>query len=463
VKTKYSPLLAPKTHQSESLDVMLFDNLANFDDQGLGKCKQAYDLAGHLLAVKKIDLMVVVSKASLKENFLAELSKDAHQLIGKFVEGTKLERRRIYRYPSYHVLIVSYDHVIRDAHALAELLKKNKVLLCLDEAHYIKNPNARRTKACLELSRFAFKTAIFTGTPIPNRLEDIYTQLKFLGNNVGNSVEEFKDRFGDVAQFREFLHTRMIRRRKESLKELNLPGKKFRYVDVNLSAEERSVYNKLRDDMILEIRNKHGAATSIPVQNILAQLLRLTQVTSNLGLLNSGYDGERAKLAALDQQVKALVEDKREKLIIWTNYRHNVRLLQKQYAHLGAVTIYGEMSKDDIQRAGHRFKTDERVKVLIAIPACAREGFTFTVSCKAIYLDRNFSLLDWLQSQDRIHRISQTRECEIIVLRARDTIDERIDEVLGRKDHLQRFLLGDEDKYLGREKLTVKDIEKLLS
>jgi SWI/SNF-related matrix-associated actin-dependent regulator 1 of chromatin subfamily A len=462
MKKSYKPILNPKTHQVEGVNSMLKGNIANFDDQGLGKCKQAYDMAGKMLESGQIDIMIMVSKASLRTNFYIEVAKDAYQLIAKTASGSKADRRALYRYPSYHVLIVSYENVITDIEDLKILLQSCKTLLCLDEAHYIKNPKAQRTQACLELSKLAFKSTIFSGTPIPNSINDIYTQLKFIGENVGDTLDEFKERFGSLDDFKNYLQDRMIRRKKSDLKELNLPGKNIRIVPVNLSPEELSIYKKASDELLIEFQNKLGRKTVIPINSILARLVRLTQLTSNPQMLISSYDGNCSKLNALNEIVTNMCNQE-EKLIIWTGYRKNVQLLLQKYSSKGAVSIYGGMTKDEIAESVDRFQNDPNCQLLIAVPACAREGFTLTKARRAVYLDRNFNLLDWVQSQDRIHRISQTRECEIIVLEAVDTIDNKISEVLNRKDHLQQFLLGDIPEYHGLENIDLNEVKKLLS
>lgn len=89
------------------------------------------------------------------------------------------------------------------------------------------------------------------------------------------------------------------------------------------------------------------------------------------------------------------------------------------------------------------FQTRNDVKLLIANPAAAREGLTLTSANHAIYYDRNFNLVDYLQSQDRIHRISQARTCFIHKLVATNTIDEYIDEIIERKASVASYVQGD--------------------
>lgn len=91
------------------------------------------------------------------------------------------------------------------------------------------------------------------------------------------------------------------------------------------------------------------------------------------------------------------------------------------------------------------FRSNPEVRLLIANPAAAREGLTLTEANVAIYLDRTFNLVDYLRSQDRIHRISQTKPCEIVLLIARNTVDEFIDFSLEQKHRLARFAQSDTD------------------
>src|SRR5437660_12865321 len=101
--------------------------------------------------------------------------------------------------------------------------------------------------------------------------------------------------------------------------------------------------------------------------------------------------------------------------------------LQRRYPQYRPVTIHGAISGAERDAAVRAFKNDPAVKLLIANPAAAREGLTLTQANLAIYVDRTFNLVDYVQSQDRIHRISHTRECEILLLLAENTLEEFMD------------------------------------
>lgn len=459
----YRPTLQPKAHQLLSIAEHAASTKANFDDQGLGKCKQAYDLAGKLIAEKTIDLMIMVSKASLRENFLKEVKKDASQLVAKIVGGTRTERNLNYLYPSAHILLLSYETVILDLDILKEVMIKNRVLLCLDEGHYIKNPKSRRSLACVELSTLAQKAIVFTGTPAPNSPNDLYPQLKFLGLDVGETIDDFKRRFRDLDTLRQFVKQNSIRRRKMEVLDLNLPAKFIHTIKVARTAEEIVAYSSIADELLMNIKSSIHGRSTIKIKNVLSKFVRLLQVSSNHRIIDLDIESEPSKLLALDKLVNEQVLEKGKKLIIWTSYQKNVRELQARYAKFSPVSLYGPDGRKQITLNAKAFQEDPNVKILVAIPACAREGFTLTTAHTAVYLDRSFSYLDWAQSQDRIHRISQTEECHIYVLEAAGTIDERIDELLQRKGHKQAYILGDVAEYLGDEEVSLEQIETLVN
>ena len=110
------------------------------------------------------------------------------------------------------------------------------------------------------------------------------------------------------------------------------------------------------------------------------------------------------------------------------------------------------------------FKTDSATRILIANPAAAREGLTLTEANMAIYVDRTFNLVDYLQSQDRIHRISQTRDCEIVLLIAQNTVDEFIDFTLEQKHRVAQFAQFDSNELAAEDALMIKpeDLRRLI-
>jgi SNF2 family DNA or RNA helicase len=217
-------------------------------------------------------------------------------------------------------------------------------------------------------------------------------------------------------------------------------------VSVALLGEQFRMYEEMRNNLALWIRDLSGAEILASADNILTRLIRLAQLASNPALIDSRYHEVPAKFAALDELLPACLRDACDKAIVWTSFVGNIPALQARFAELRPVTLYGEMDGKARDMAVSAFKGDPRVRLLIANPAAAREGLTLTQARTAIYVDRTFNLVDFLQSQDRIHRLSQTRSCEIILLTAEGTIDEFVDFSLSQKHRLARYTQGDSNE-----------------
>src|SRR6185295_6365220 len=202
--------------------------------------------------------------------------------------------------------------------------------------------------------------------------------------------------------------------------------------------EQLRMYEELREQLELWIRDLSGNEILAQAENILTRLIRLAQLGSNPALLDFGYTDTPAKFLALDQLLHTYLREPTEKVIVWTSFVGNIRALLRRFSRFKPVALHGEMDVRSRNAAVAAFKNNAAVRLLIANPAAAREGLTLTRARTAIYLDRTFNLVDFLQSQDRIHRLSQTKPCEIVILNATGTIDEFIDFSLAQKHRLAR-------------------------
>jgi len=206
------------------------------------------------------------------------------------------------------------------------------------------------------------------------------------------------------------------------------------------------MYEQMRNELALWIRDLSGAEILATAENILTRLVRLAQLASNPALIDSRYRETPAKFAALDELLALYLQDASSKVIVWTSFVGNIAPLLKRFSIFRPVCLHGEMDRRARDHAIRAFKSDPSVRLLVANPAAAREGLTLTQANTAIYLDRTFNLVDFLQSQDRIHRLSQTKACEIILLVAERTIDEFIDFSIAQKHRLARYTQSDSDE-----------------
>lgn len=468
----FSNKTTPLSHQIEATEFIRTNaSSALFDEMGLGKSKIVIDALKSELENKNIDCVLVVCKKTLVKNWEEEIQKHTNLpsliLRGSYSEkGTKF---MVYS-PFY---IINYDAVISETKRLSMLMKIKRFAVVLDESHRIKTPTSKTTQAIFSLAPLAVKRIIISGTPVANKPCDLWAQYYFLdaGATLGTDFQKFQKEYEVNLRDNDFNDDKMlrlknlisnvsIRRLKKDV--LQLPEKKYQDIHVKLTGLQKEMYDQLREELYLDIVEMDGTTIADDSENILKRLLRLNQIASNPKLIDHSYNQEPAKYLKLDLLVKGIIA-KGEKVIIWSSFVDNIVILKKRYAQYGAVTIYGNMTIEERNKASKKFIEDTDCKILIANPAAAREGLTLTVANNAIYLDRSFNLVDYVQSQDRIHRISQKKECLIVNLIAENTVDAYIDEIIYKKQNVAKFIQGDSDIIMpGRQFLTKQDLLKIL-
>ena len=174
----------------------------------------------------------------------------------------------------------------------------------------------------------------------------------------------------------------------------------------------------------------------------LKRLLRLIEITSNPKLIDDRYVVESGKEIVLNKLLEEIVKNN-EKCIVWTNFIDNVDYFCEKYNTYGARKIHGSMSMDARNKSVEIFNNDNECKVLFATPQAAKEGLTLTVANNVIFYDRGLNLDDYLQAQDRIHRISQKKKCYIYNLLIKNSVDEWIDKLLIAKQYAAFLAQGD--------------------
>ena len=427
------------------------DAAALFDEQGLGKSKQLIDAIVQSIDDGTIDGALIICPNTIKTTWGEEIECHSNLRYALFGAGRKA-RRIAFRSLRAAFYVINYEAVAAEMASLRALLRFKRMALVLDESHRIKTPTTRVTRAIHALRHDAAKRYIMSGTPVANKPEDLWAQYFFLddGASLGESFDAFRERFCTsnggykrVTELREITAELSLRREKEGT--VQLPPKTFARVGVILSGEQLRMYNEMRTQLALWIRDLSGEEILASADNILTRLIRLAQLASNPGLIDAQYQESPAKFRALDELIPRYLEPDFEKVIVWTSFVGNIGALQHRFARFRPVCLYGEMDGTSRDLAVRAFKQDRTVRLLIANPAAAREGLTLTQARIAIYVDRTFNLVDFLQSQDRIHRLSQSRPCEILLLTAAGTIDDFIDFSISQKHRLARYTQRDSD------------------
>lgn len=468
-RTKTMPL----EHQLDGIHFLEGEkSRALFDEQGLGKSFTTISAICNDMKMGLVDSALIICKKSLIKTWENEI--ETHTNLGcSVISGDRTQRKKLLL-TFAHFYIIGYESVISELEFLSEFLTLRKFAMILDESHKIKNPDSKVAKTILGIRNLAVKRIILSGTPVANKPEDLWAQFYFLdnGRTLGEDFAAFKKDYSikismgkqkidpeKLEDLKEAIGTISMRRLKNNV--IVLPEKRFEEVYIPLSGKQKQLYTRLRDELRLEIARMDGTVVIDESEGILKKLLRLTQIASNPKLLDIRYKETPAKFIVLDRLICDLMR-KGEKVIIWTSFVDNIRILKKRYLDYGALTISGFMKLSERNRAVQLFQKDSRYRILIANPAAAREGLTLTAANNAIYLDRNFNLVDYLQSQDRIHRISQKKECRIIKLIARETVDEYIDEILVKKHNIAAFIQTDIKEIPTGEHLTKDYIMQIL-
>lgn len=426
---------------------------AIFHEQGLGKSKIAIDLVLHWLETDSIDTVFIVTKKSLVQNWMNEISIHSH-LVPRVLSDNRRLNSHALNVPVL-IYVLNYEVLLSNQDLMSLFLKTCRVGAILDESQKIKNPEGKLTKCFLTLSCEFHRKIIMTGTPVANRPQDIWSQIKFLdgGHALGRDFYKFKgsvdipnhksnEEYGDA------LSEVAVRIRSFSIREtkatvgLELPEKTISSHKIVLSSHQARIYSNYRNDLCHEIKTDIGQ-TIDEAEVILKRLLRLVQCASNPILVDPSYDEEPSKFIKLRQLLDTKIFPNDNKAIIWTSFVENAEWLSRNLQCNFPAIVHGQMEIDRRNREIERFKKDASCKVMVATPGAAKEGLTLTVANHSIFFDRSFSLDDYLQAQDRIHRISQQQECFVHNLIATETIDEWVDRLLYVKYIAAQISQGD--------------------
>ena len=444
-------------YQKEAFEAIKdLEYAAIFHEQGLGKTKIAIDLLLYWLTETSIDTVMIVTKKQLVQNWIREFKN--HTAIKPAVLDTNKQGNFYVFTGPARVVVTNFEVLVSEIEQVKLFLETRNVAIIIDESSKLKNPNAKLTKVFFELSTYFKKRVIMTGTPAANRPYDIWAQIFFLdqGKNLGTDFNSFKketDLSNKLSRDENLqsnfevavsgIHSKIknfsVRETKNS-GIVELPDKVYVRETADFAPEQKSLYDRVREEIKIEVV-KDGELVEDDSSAIVKRLLRLVQITSNPRLVDDSFSGESAKEAVLDRLIQEILANG-EKCIVWSSFIKNVDDFCKKYSELGSAKIHGGMNMTDRNRSVERFYTDD-YRILFATPASAKEGLTLTMANHVIFYDRGFSLDDYLQAQDRIHRISQKKTCYIHNIIMNDSIDEWVDILLKSKQNAAFLAQGD--------------------
>lgn len=313
--------------------------------------------------------------------------------------------------------------------------------------HNCKDSNSQQGKALLALN--ADSMVALTGTPLMNNAIDLYTPLKFIGAE-NHSLYSFKNHycilggFGghqivaykNLSELQALLDTCMIRRLKKDV--LDLPEKIYFDDFVEMNNSQNKIYSYVLEDLRANIDRVKLSP------NPLTMLIRLRQVTGNPALLSSEAKGNPKFERMLD--LVADVVSNGSKAIVFSNWTDVLipahELLQKNGYN---PALYTGINKDTREQDLQRFKTDSSCKVICGTIGAMGTGLTLTEADTVIFLDEPWNRAIKDQAEDRVHRIGTKSSPNIITIMCKNTIDEKIHDIVYRKGKMSDIIVDKEE------------------
>ncbi|MGA2545394.1 MAG: DEAD/DEAH box helicase [Rectinemataceae bacterium] len=445
-------------YQVEAVNaVRNLDYAAIFHEQGLGKTKIALDIILYWLDTQMVDTALLVVKKGLVANWMKEIKTHTF-MTPRLI--TQDRRANYYAFNSpARLMLTHYEAVKAEKERFRLFLKTRSVGVILDESAKIKNPESEVTGTLFDLAPIMKKRIIMTGTPVANRPYDIWAQIWFLdqGQALGQDFGGFKanvdltnDLWDDLPAQKQLERNLdgvfekiagFCVRETKSSGVITLPDKVIESLPATWETRQYELYRQLRDELHAVVVQE-GVPKEDNAEAILKRLLRLVQVASNPKLVDDSYNANPGKLELVTDLV-GRIRDAGEKCIIWTSFTENVDWLSRELRAHGTCRVHGKLTMHERNKAIERFLSLDDVRVLIATPGAAKEGLTLTVANHVIFYDRTFSLDDYLQAQDRIHRISQKKTCHVYNLIMENSIDEWVDILLHSKQLAANLAQGD--------------------
>ncbi|MDO5417604.1 MAG: DEAD/DEAH box helicase [Lachnospiraceae bacterium] len=405
------------------------------DDMGLGKTVQVISLFVDEYLGKKDrpDRSLIVCPASLVYNWENEFQKFAPELSVCAVAGNAAEREEVLKNlekQECQVIITSYDLLKRDMAYYENMSFRFQII---DEAQFIKNAStqsARAVKAIRARTRFAL-----TGTPIENRLSELWSIFDYLMPGFLFTYQKFKKSYetpivkdGDqeaLKNLKRLIGPFILRRiKKDVLKEL--PDKLETVVYSRFEGKQKELYTANAAKLKEELENQSDGTYNSEKLQILAGLTRLRQICCDPMLCYENYKGSSAKLDTCMDLIRNGVLGG-HKILLFSQFTSMLSLIEKRLKEeeIQYYTLTGSTSKEDRLKMVESFHTDPVPVFLISLKA-GGTGLNLTAADMVIHYDPWWNVAAQNQATDRAHRIGQEKQVSVFKLITKGTIEENI-------------------------------------
>jgi SNF2 family DNA or RNA helicase len=373
------------------------------------------------------------------------------------------------------LIITTYAVLARD---YAELKRQRWERVVVDEAQHIKNAGTRQARAARQLP--ARHRLALTGTPVENRLEELRSILDFAAPGLLGKASEFHARFAvpiererdenAVTRLRAVTGPFVLRRLKTDPAVISdLPDKIEMTVRANLTVEQAALYQAVVDDMVARLK----ARRSEGIQRkgvVLGALTRLKQVCNHPAhFLGDGSTVLRrgrhrsGKLALVEDVLEAVLADG-EKALLFTQFREFGELIGPYFAERFAATIpflHGGVGKKARDTMVERFQQEDGPPLMMLSLKAGGTGLNLTAANHVVHLDRWWNPAVENQATDRAFRIGQRRDVQVRKLVCVDTVEERIDDMIGGKQELANLTVGTGENWI--TELTTDELTRMFA
>jgi superfamily II DNA or RNA helicase len=436
------------------------------DDMGLGKTIETIALLLSLKQEKKDEALraLIVAPTSVVTNWVREIERFGPALTTALWHGAG-RKEQADELEHSNVIITSYALLRRDIDLLKELRLDYAIL---DEAQAIKNPLSATAQAAKEL-RAARRLAL-TGTPIENRLSEIWSIFDFVSPGLLGSLKTFEERYARpieqgvserATRLRSIIHPFILRRTKTEVAK-DLPPKLEVDKIVDLAPDQRAIYlqvlREVRATVMGEVEKAGMAKSQL---HILAGLTKLRQAACDprlLGLPREFSHDDSGKLSALRELVDE-VESGGHKVLIFSQFVSMLKLICQALDEDKIRYEYLDGSTTDRPERIDRFQADPTIPVFLISLKAGGSGLNLTAADTVIHFDPWWNPAVEDQASDRAHRIGQKKVVTVYRLVAAGTIEEKILELKQRKKDLVTSVLSEDQT--GEKQLTREDLDEL--
>ncbi len=446
-------------YQIQGIKFLISNRSALLADQmGTGKTVQTTTALRVLFIKGEVKKGIIVVPSNLISVWEEHLEKWAPEVRFITVKDTKEGREVLWKVKT-HLYLISYDTLKNDYKYRKEMLKefsKDLDIVVLDEAHNIKNPEAKKTIAVKFISKYAKYRWALTGTPLQNNLKELLSLFSFLfpeKENVRNLT---------VEKAKEIIKPVMLRRLKKDVL-VQLPEKMPPEIEkLELTPIQKKEYEYLLgketerlNSLAYRYKNEKNFSF-IMKQNIISTIQKLRQVCNF-----PSKSIESPKMDRLREIIIELIKND-EKVVVFTNFvKEGIEKIYKNlkmYINPDFIVLYhGKMGFEEKKKAVREFQENPKKYVFIGTVSSAGEGLTLTQASYAVFFDLHWNPAKIWQAEDRIHRIGQTKKVNIYNLIMKGTIEEKILKKLEEK----RFLIENVIDDIEREQEEILDLKDL--